>query len=225
MKIAIDGTAASGKGTLARRLANRLGYDYLDTGLIYRGVALKALNAGVFILPENAKYPSEEATIDDPSIKILTSIADELTLPVPDCPELRSNGVSRLATMIASLKEIRQALIQKQRDFANFPPSNSGVVLDGRDIGSVILPDADFKFFIDAQPLIRAKRRFEEFKASNSSQTQEIILKNLVERDRRDQMRQIAPLKRLPEALFIDSSSFSADEVLQIALNYINGLS
>ena len=224
MKIAIDGTAASGKGTLARRLANRLGFDYLDTGLIYRGVALKALNAGVFILPKNTKYPLEEETIDDPGIKILTSIADELTLPVPDCPELRSHGVSRLATMIASLQEIRQALIQKQRDFANFPPSNSGVVLDGRDIGSVILPDADFKFFIDAQPLIRAKRRFEEFKASNSSQTQETILKNLVERDRRDQARQIAPLKRLPEALFIDSSSLSADEVLQIALNYINGL-
>ena len=224
MKIAIDGTAASGKGTLARRLATSLGYDYLDTGLIYRGVALKACNTGVLIVSEDTPYSSQEVTIEESCIKILITIANELTLPVPDCPELRSHGISRIATVIASLPEIRQALTQKQRDFANYPPSNSGVVLDGRDIGSVILPDADFKFFIDAQPRIRAKRRFDEFNTSNSNQTHETILKNLIERDRRDTARQVAPLKRLPDALFIDSSSLSADEVLQIALNYINGL-
>ncbi len=223
MKIAIDGTAASGKGTLAKRLAESLGCDYLDTGLLYRAVALEASRYGLSSLDDNFNKPLTEERFEESSRIELTTIALGLALPISDSPDLRSQKVSSLATIVASLPEIRQALIEKQRDFANCPPSNKGAVLDGRDIGSVILPEADFKFFIDANPEIRAKRRFAEFKDTNSNQTQETILKDLMERDKRDSTRQIAPLKRLSDAFFIDSSSLNADEVLQIALNYING--
>ena len=223
MKIAIDGTAASGKGTLAKRLAESLGCDYLDTGLLYRAVALEASRYGLSSLDDNFHKPLTEERFEKSSRIELTTIALGLALPISDSPDLRSQKVSSLATIVASLPEIRQALIEKQRDFANCPPSNKGAVLDGRDIGSVILPEADFKFFIDANPEIRAKRRFAEFKDTNSNQTQETILKDLMERDKRDSTRQIAPLKRLSDAFFIDSSSLNADEVLQIALNYING--
>ena len=218
MKIAIDGTAASGKGTLARRLAHNLACDYLDTGLLYRAVALKASRQKLSSLGDNLKEQSQKETI----IK-LTSIAFSLVLPISDSPDLRSQKISSLAAMVASLPEIRQALAEKQRSFANSPPSNKGAILDGRDIGSVILPEADFKFFIDAKPEIRAKRRFVELKDTNSNQTQETILQDLIGRDKRDSTRQIAPLKRLSDAFFIDSSLLNADEVLQIALNYING--
>jgi len=223
MKIAIDGTAASGKGTLAKRLAESLGCDYLDTGLLYRAVALEASRYGLSSLDDNFNKPLTEERFEKSSRIELTTIALGLALPISDSPDLRSQKVSSLATIVASLPEIREALIEKQRDFANCPPSNKGAVLDGRDIGSVILPEADFKFFIDANPEIRAKRRFAEFKDTNSNQTQETILKDLMERDKRDSTRQIAPLKRLSDAFFIDSSSLNADEVLQIALNYING--
>ena len=223
MKIAIDGTAASGKGTLAKRLAESLGCDYLDTGLLYRAVALEASRYGLSSLDDNFNKPVTEERFEKSTRIELTTIALGLALPISDSPDLRSQKISSLATIVASLPEIRQALIEKQRDFANSPPSNKGAVLDGRDIGSVILPEADFKFFIDAKPEIRAKRRFAEFKDTNSNQTQETILKDLMERDKRDSTRQIAPLKRLSDAFFIDSSSLNADEVLQIALNYING--
>tara|TARA_A100001011_G_scaffold277361_1_gene287037 strand:+ start:234 stop:905 length:672 start_codon:yes stop_codon:yes gene_type:complete len=223
MKIAIDGTAASGKGTLARRLANSLGCDYLDTGLLYRAIALEASRHGMISLDGNFKEQFLKENIEKSTIIKLTTIALGLALPISESPDLRSQKISSLATIVASFPEIRTALVEQQRNFANSPPSKKGAVLDGRDIGSVILPEADFKFFIDAKPEIRAKRRFAELKDANSNQTQEIILEDLNKRDRRDSTRKIAPLKRLSDAFFIDSSALNADEVLQIALNYING--
>ena len=223
MKIAIDGTAASGKGTLARGLANSLGYDYLDTGLIYRAIALEASNLGMTSLVDSIKQQSKKGAINKTTNIELINIALGLSLPIPESPDLRSQKISSLAATVASLPELRQALIQKQRNFACYPPSNSGAVLDGRDIGSIILPKADFKFFIDARPEIRAKRRFAELKDKQSNQTQQTVLEDLNERDKIDSTRQIAPLKCLSDAFFIDSSSLNADEVLQIALNYING--
>ena len=141
MKIAIDGTAASGKGTLSKRLAHSLGYDYLDTGLLYRAVALEALKYGLYSLDDNFNKPLTEECFEKSTRIELTTIALGLALPISDSPDLRSQKVSSLAAIVASLPEIRQALIEKQRDFANSPPSNNGAVLDGRDIGSVILPE------------------------------------------------------------------------------------
>ena len=136
---------------------------------------------------------------------------------------MRKQEISHLSAIIASIPEIREILFKKQRMFANKPPSKAGVILDGRDIGSVILPEAKIKFFIDAKPEIRAKRRYAELKGLSAEVQEETILDDLIKRDKADQTRRVAPLKRVPDAFFIDSSALNADEVLQIALNYING--
>ena len=222
MKIAIDGTAASGKGTLARKIAQELGYDYLDTGLLYRAVTFDALSISSPDIISLKNTSSSNYNLSRKLKNTLTQIATNLTLPITDVPELRSQEISQLAGIIASIAEVRQALIEKQKDFAEFPPSGIGAILDGRDIGSVILPEANYKFFIDAKPEIRAKRRFAELKNPLPHQTESLTLAEITERDFRDKTRPTAPLKRLPDAFFIDTSLLNADEVLQIALNYIN---
>ena len=219
MKIAIDGTAASGKGTLAKGLAKKLGYDYLDTGLLYRRLALDIYKKGL----TKFNLINEKGIISNANINMLADITLNLTLPLSDHPDLRRQEISHLSAVIASIPEIREILFKKQRIFANKPPSKAGVILDGRDIGSVILPEAKIKFFIDAKPEIRAKRRYAELKSLSAEIQEETILDDLIKRDKADRTRHIAPLKRVPDAFFIDSSALNADEVLQIALNYING--
>lgn len=219
MKIAIDGTAASGKGTLAKGLAKKLGYDYLDTGLLYRRLALDIYKKGL----TKFNLINEKGIISNANINVLADITLNLTLPLSDHPDLRKQEISHLSAVIASIPEIREILFKKQRIFANKPPSKIGVILDGRDIGSVILPEAKIKFFIDAKPEIRAKRRYAELKSLSAEIQEETILVDLIKRDKADRTRHIAPLKRVPDAFFIDSSALNADEVLQIALNYING--
>ena len=219
MKIAIDGTAASGKGTLAKGLAKELGYDYLDTGLLYRRLALDICKKGL----TKSKLINEKGIIPNANINMLADITLDLTLPISDHPDLRKQEISHLSAVIASIPEIREILVRKQRTFANKPPSKAGVILDGRDIGSVILPEAKIKFFIDAKPEIRAKRRYAELKSLSAEVQEETILDDLIKRDKADRTRHVAPLKRVPDAFFIDSSALNADEVLQIALNYING--
>lgn len=219
MKIAIDGTAASGKGTLAKGLAKKLGYDYLDTGLLYRRLALDIYKKGL----TKFNLINERGIISNANINMLADITLNLTLPLSDHPDLRKQEISHLSAVIASIPEIREILFKKQRMFANKPPSKAGVILDGRDIGSVILPEAKIKFFIDAKPEIRAKRRYAELKSLSAEIQEETILDDLIKRDKADRTRHVAPLKRVPDAFFIDSSGLNADEVLQIALNYING--
>lgn len=219
MKIAIDGTAASGKGTLAKGLAKKLGYDYLDTGLLYRRLALDIYKKGL----TKFNLINERGIISNANINMLADITLNLTLPLSDHPDLRKQEISHLSAVIASIPEIREILFKKQRMFANKPPSKAGVILDGRDIGSVILPEAKIKFFIDAKPEIRAKRRYAELKGLSAEIQEETILDDLIKRDKADRTRHVAPLKRVPDAFFIDSSALNADEVLQIALNYING--
>ncbi len=219
MKIAIDGTAASGKGTLAKGLAKKLGYDYLDTGLLYRRLALDIYKKGL----TKFNLINERGIISNANINMLADITLNLTLPLSDHPDLRKQEISHLSAVIASIPEIREILFKKQRMFANKPPSKAGVILDGRDIGSVILPEAKIKFFIDAKPEIRAKRRYAELKSLSAEIQEETILDDLIKRDKADRTRDVAPLKRVPDAFFIDSSTLNADEVLQIALNYING--
>ena len=219
MKIAIDGTAASGKGTLAKGLAKKLGYDYLDTGLLYRRLALDIYKKGL----TKFNLINESGIISNANINMLADITLNLTLPLSDHPDLRKQEISHLSAVIASIPEIREILFKKQRMFANKPPSKAGVILDGRDIGSVILPEAKIKFFIDAKPEIRAKRRYAELKGLSAEVQEETILDDLIKRDKADRTRHVAPLKQVPDAFFIDSSALNADEVLQIALNYING--
>lgn len=211
-QIAIDGPAASGKGTLARTLAMKLSYDYLDTGSLYRAVALASLQAGI----------STDAVADN--IKNIIDLAQNLALPVPDDAALRLPETAQMASKIASSPEVRQALVDKQRDFAMFPPTGKGAVLDGRDIGSVILPDADLKLYIDADVNVRAKRRFLELSVKDEAITHAQVLADLTERDARDKTRTTAPLKPADDAHIIDSSDKSAEDVLQIALKLVKSL-
>ena len=210
--IAIDGPAASGKGTLAKTLAMALSFDYLDTGSLYRAVARDVQSAAIM-------FDDSDACHDK-----IVEIAKALSLPVVNDASLRTSEIAQIASKIAVLPAVREALVDKQRDFAKHPPSGKGAVLDGRDIGSVILPDADLKLYIDADIKVRAKRRFLELSAKDDTITAAEILADLTERDARDKTRKTAPLKPADDAIFIDSSEMSAEEVLQVALKHVKSL-
>ncbi len=192
--IAIDGPAASGKGTLARKLAAHLGLKYLDTGSLYRAVALKKLETG--------GEPHE--------------IAKNLKEEDLHSPKLRDEDVGNMASEISAIPAVRENLLQWQRDFAV-----QGAVLDGRDIGTVICPDADVKFYIHASVEVRAERRFVELSRHNPHTTLEHIQKDLEERDNRDMHRAVCPLLPAHDAIRIDTSDVNADEVFQKAIGYI----
>ena len=205
MIIAIDGTAASGKGTLGRTLAMRLDLDYLDTGKLYRAVGHAALTSGVDI------------DASDPTA--IAEIATNLDLSQPFTSELRTTDVGEAASKVAALAEVRKALLRKQREFAEHPPHGKGAVLDGRDIGTVVLPDADAKFYIDAAADIRANRRHLELVAAGEAIEFPEVLSDLIKRDCRDKNRTVAPLIAADDAFFIDSSTKNAEEVLELVLS------
>lgn len=195
--IAIDGTFASGKGTLGKRLAEHYGLAYLDTGKLYRAVGYAVMQAGDD--PANAAHAAKAA-------KALTG--NEL-----DDPILKSGDVAVNASKVAVHPEVRQALFQFQRDFAA-----KGAVLDGRDIGTVICPDADVKFYVDAKAEVRAKRRHTELTGYGEDITFETVLAQLIERDNRDKNRKEAPLKAADDAHLIETSVMGIDEVFETAV-------
>jgi cytidylate kinase len=194
--IAIDGPSAAGKGTLARRLAAHFGLPHLDTGLLYRAVGAKSARTG---LP-----PAEVA-------KGLSSadLCDS---------RLRTDTVGQLASRVAVIPEVRANLLEFQRNFAK---QESGAVLDGRDIGTVIYPDADVKLFVTASPQARADRRFEELRASGGDPIKPRVLAEMAERDRRDSERAAAPLLAAPDAFLLDTSEMDADAAFAAALAFI----
>ena len=207
--IAIDGPAASGKGTLARRLAAELGYAYLDTGLLYRAVGLSLIQAGT-----------------DPSDKDAATAAaralDVATMVFAD-PALRDEATGQVAGMVAANADAREALIDLQRSFAASPPDGaSGAVLDGRDIGTVICPDADYKFFIDADVEVRAERRVKELQERGDPSIPLRVLQDMKERDHRDRTRAVAPLAPAADASVIDTTNLNADAALALALSFIS---
>ena len=194
--IAVDGPAASGKGTLARRLAVRYGLRHLDTGLLYRAVGWQAERCGV-----------------DP-----VKVAETLRLEDLADPALRGEAAAQAASRIAAIPAVRQALLKLQRDFGVAPP---GAVLDGRDIGTVVWPDAEVKIFIDAGPEARAERRHKELLERGLDSIYSRVLQDMRERDARDRGRTVAPLKPAEDALIIDSSALDADQVFARAVDHI----
>ena len=192
--IAIDGPAASGKGTLARRLAEYLGLEYLDTGSLYRAVGMKIVYAGQD--PNNIQAAVDAARNID---------ADDLANP-----RLRQERIGQAASIVSSFPEVRAALLEFQR---NFVKSGKGAVLDGRDIGTVVCPEADFKFFITATLYARARRRHKELEGQGIEVIFDSVLEDLRQRDERDEKRSIAPLKPADDAFIIDSSANDASEV------------
>ena len=211
MIIAIDGSAASGKGTLAKRLAKHFGLSHLDTGALYRAVGLQLLNAGL-----NPKNIEENQ---------LFRLCVELDITLTKSPLIRTERVAEMASLVAAMPVVRAALLNLQRQFAAAPPGSNGAILDGRDIGTVVLPDADIKFFIDANIHTRAERRTKELLQAGQSVMFRDVLSDMQERDKRDRSRLAAPLRIADDAIFIDTSTMDADNVMALALSHITAFS
>lgn len=204
--IAIDGPAASGKGTLARRLAEHLNLEYLDTGSLYRAVGMKIIYAGKD--PANLSDALEAAQNID-----IEDLAN---------PRLRQERIGQAASVVSAFPEVRAALLEFQRNFAKKSAiSGRGAVLDGRDIGTVVCPDADFKFFITATLFARAKRRHKELEGQGIEVIFESVLEDLRERDERDERRNVAPMRPADDAYIVDSSKLDASEVFKTASDLI----
>ena len=207
MIIAVDGSAASGKGTLAKRLAARFNLAHLDTGSLYRCLALHLLETG------HSPEKIEET--------VASNAIDTLDLAMAGTPAIRTDSVAGMASIIAAMPAVRQNFLAFQRRFASDTPAHDGAILDGRDIGSVILPDADFKFFIDADLEERARRRSRELQDAGQSVMFRDVLEDMRDRDRRDRERNTAPLKAADGAMIIDTTRLDADGVFAAALSHI----
>jgi cytidylate kinase len=201
--IAVDGTAASGKGTLAQKLAQRFHFAHLDSGSLYRLVALKVHEAG--------GDPSNEADA--------IVAARSIDAGKRGDARVRSAEIGRAASIVSVFPAVRKALLAFQREFAANPPGGAkGVVIDGRDIGTVICPHATAKLFVDATPQVRARRRWLELTERGETADEAAILTEIVERDRRDRERAASPLKSAPDALLLDTTHFDIDAAFAAAL-------
>jgi cytidylate kinase len=203
LAIAIDGPAASGKGTLARRLADHFGLRHLDTGLTYRAVAAAMLSAGSDL--EDAR-----AAVD---------VAAALDLSRLDRDRLASHQIGEAASRVAVLPDLRRALVEKQRAYAHVAP---GAVLDGRDIGTVVLPDAPAKLFVTASPETRARRRALEIRAAGTDIDEADVLADIRKRDARDTARTDSPLRPAVDAYLLDTTDLDIEAAFRAAADYVS---
>lgn len=205
MIIAIDGPAASGKGTLGKRLAAHYHFRHLDTGVIYRAVAKALLDAGA--------DPTDEARA--------VAAALELDPEKFGHPALKTRPIGEAASVVSVFPKVREALLTFQRQFAAEPP---GAVLDGRDIGTVICPDADVKIFVVADPVVRARRRTLEARARGEEADEAVVLADILKRDERDRNRPVAPLKAAADAHVLDNSNLDIEAGLQAAIAIVDAV-
>ncbi|MGL4441875.1 MAG: (d)CMP kinase [Afipia sp.] len=205
MIIAIDGPAASGKGTLGKRLAHHYGYRHLDTGVIYRAVAYALLEAGSDLANE----------------ALAVAAALELDPEKFGNPILKTQKVGDAASVVSAIPKVREVLISFQRQFAADPP---GAVLDGRDIGTVICPNADVKIFVVADPHVRARRRTLEAIGRGEAADEAAVLADILKRDERDQNRATAPLKAAPDAYLLDNSQLDIESGVRAAIDIVEAV-
>jgi len=205
MIIAIDGPAASGKGTLARRLAQHYGYRHLDTGIIYRAVAHALLSAGADLRDEARAVQA----------------ASELDPDTFGDPALKSHKAGEAASVVSAIPSVREVLVEFQRRIAATPP---GAVLDGRDIGTVICPNAEVKIFVVADPMVRARRRTLEARARGEEADEAKILADILARDERDQNRPVAPLKPAKDAYLLDNSNLDIEAGVRAAIDIVEAV-
>ena len=205
MIIAIDGPAASGKGTLAKRLAEHYGFRHLDSGLLYRGVAKSVLDSG--------------SAIDDRSAAIAHAQAFEPTRYPPDV--LKGDDIARAASVVAAIPEVRAALVTFQRAFARSKP---GAVIDGRDIGTIIAPDAEVKIFVTATAEERARRRLLELRERGEAADPAAVLADIRKRDERDMTRAVAPLKPAQDAHLLDTTHLAIDAAVRAAIDIVEAV-
>ncbi|HTZ78333.1 MAG TPA: d(CMP) kinase [Stellaceae bacterium] len=208
MIIAVDGPAAAGKGTLARRLAGHYRLAHLDTGKLYRATALEALLAGA-----------------DPADPVAaTAAAGRVTPALLGDQRLTEEKIAQASSVVAAIPGVRAALLAFQRDFARTPPGGfRGAVLDGRDIGTVVCPDADAKLYVQASPEARARRRFKELREAGVEAIYERVLQDMKDRDARDSQRQTAPLRPADDAFVLDTTALDAEAAFAAAITYIDG--
>jgi cytidylate kinase len=207
--VALDGPAASGKGTLARLISDHYGFAHLDTGTLYRGVAWVLLNDGADASdPESAAAAAREFAIE----KLVGA-------------DIRTKEVGAAASVVAANTEVRAALLDFQRRFAETPPKRAaGAVLDGRDIGTVVCPDATVKFFVTASPKVRARRRWLELVPNRPGLLESEIYQDLLDRDARDAARDDAPMAAAPDAELLDTTHLSIDAAFAAARRVIDGV-
>jgi len=207
MLIAIDGPAAAGKGTLARRLADHFGLALLDTGLLYRAVGMNVVRAGC----------------DADDAALAAEAARSLTPEDLDAGDLRGDAAADAASRVSAVPDVRAALLNFQRAFAANPPGGAkGAVLDGRDIGTVVCPEAESKLFVTASAEVRAERRFLELRERGLDAIHGRVLADMKERDARDSERAVSPLVPAKDAFLLDTSDLDADQVFAAALDFIN---
>lgn len=211
MKIAIDGPAGAGKSTIAKLVAKELGINYLDTGAMYRAVALQVLN-------ENKDPEDINQVLEAAKDAQLSFVDNQICIQGKNVArEIRSPQVNRLVSKVASIAELREWMVSRQRDISR----HSDVIMDGRDIGSVVLPDADYKFYLDASIDIRAARRYNEQQGGKDKQGLEDIKEDIRQRDLEDKSRSAGPLTVAQGAIVIDTSHMDVDEVVGAILNQI----
>jgi CMP/dCMP kinase len=205
--VAIDGPAAAGKGTLARRLAEHFGLAHLDTGRLYRAAAFLVLEAG--------RDPADPAAAAAAARRVEAGLLAD--------PRLADEAVAGAASIVAAIPEVRAALLAVQRDFAAHPPPPAsgseprGAVLDGRDIGTAVCPDAAVKLFVTASPEARAGRRLKELRQRGAAAIYGDVLQDMKERDARDSRRRVAPLAAAPDAVTLDTTGLDADQAFEQA--------
>ena len=218
-KIAVDGSAASGKSTIGRRLAERLGYAFLDTGVMYRAVTHAALERGLSLrdgaaIGELAQMLAITVSLDcDGSGTRISIDGSDVT------SHLRSQPVEDAVSLVSRIAAVRDALVSRQRQLAQRQP----IVMAGRDIGTVVLPDADLKVYLDASIEERARRRFADFLAAGSEVSQEIVLGDIRRRDRIDSEREVSPLRPADDAVIIDTEGLSLDDVMDRVIGLVRG--
>jgi cytidylate kinase len=217
--IAVDGFASTGKSTLSKHLANALNFTYIDTGFMYRVVSCFALNSNLIEDDVILEKEFEKALAETKFTWSTDTQSKEMLFNGKSFgDEIRTLEISTWVSQIAQLGFVREHLVAQQRSLSKL----GSVVMDGRDIGTVVFPYADFKFFLVADSKIRAQRRFDELQAKGEKVLFEEILKNVVDRDHQDSTRDISPLRKAEDALEIDTTSFGVEEVFEQMVSYIN---
>ena len=217
LTIAIDGPAGSGKSSVARRVASMLGYLYMDSGAMYRAVALKSLRRK--LSPDNATALS--AVARDTHIELRRPSAEQEAAGAKNCvfldgvevtEEIRTAEVAQAASRLATIHEVREILVAEQQRAG----VGGGIVMEGRDIGTVVFPAADLKIFLEASPEVRAQRRWKEYQEKGDKVTLEHVVKEVYDRDRRDRERKVSPLVRADDAVLVDNTAMGIEETARI---------
>jgi cytidylate kinase len=216
--IAIDGPAASGKSTTARLVAGRLGYLHIDTGAMYRAMTLKILSAG--INPDNTAEVAGLAGDTRITISVTDGVTGVFLDGVDVTDRLRTPEITRAVSKVSSIAEVRDLMVSEQRRLA----SAGGVVLEGRDIGTVVLPDADIKIFLVADESERARRRQKELREKKVDVSLDELINEIHERDRKDSSRDLSPLRRAPDAVEVDTSGLTVEGQVEKILGIVAGV-